>query len=181
MTARPGIVDEIRTAVSTCDVVEMRKWAKPCFVHDGHNIAIVQEMKDFVALMFFKGALLDDPDGLLVDQGPNSRSAKRMEFRDVADVRRHAAAVRGFVTAAIEVERAGRSVPPVDELELVAELRERLDDDPQLAVAFAGLTPGRRREYHLHVSSAKQSATRASRVDQIAPRILAGKGLRDRS
>ncbi len=156
------------------------KWAKPCYTHEGRNIAIVQEMKDFLALMFFKGVLLDDPDGLLRSQGPNSRSARRLEFGSPEAVEAAAPAIRALVARAIAVEEAGLEVPPAPEQELAPELQQRLESDAELASAFAALTPGRRREYNLHIAGAKKSETRASRVDRCVPDILAGKGMRDR-
>jgi uncharacterized protein YdeI (YjbR/CyaY-like superfamily) len=130
--------------------------------------------------MFFQGALLSDPDGVLVEQGPNSRSAKRLEFTSVADVERSATAISGLLEEAIEIQESGRVVEPAPQLVLAEELQARIADDPDFAAAFRALTPGRQREYHLHVSSAKQASTRVARVDKHAPRILAGKGLRDR-
>jgi uncharacterized protein YdeI (YjbR/CyaY-like superfamily) len=170
----------LRPVLTGCGLVETVKWGKPCYGHDGANVLILQEMKDFLAVMFFKGALLADPAGVLEDQGPNSRSARRICITSVDDVERLAPTIRGYVDAAIDVEEAGLAVEPAGEPELVAELRERLDDDPALRAAFDALTPGRRREYHLHVSGAKQAATRRGRVDKVVPQILAGKGLRDR-
>jgi len=162
-----------------CGLDEELKWGKPCYTHDGNNIAILQEMNDFLALMFFKGALLDDPRGVLESQGPNSRSAMRVCFRSVADVKRLTPAAKALVKSAIAVEASGAKVAPAPTLELVEELQRRLDRDKKLAAAFAGLTPGRRREYNLHFASAKQSATRESRIDKCVPNILAGKGMRD--
>ena len=176
----PAEIAALREVLLGCGLTEAIKWGKPCYGHDGANIVIVQEMKDFLALMFFKGALLDDPAGVLEDQGPNSRSARRMCFRSVDDVERLAGTVAEYVARAIDVEEQGLEVEPAPELELVAELRERLDADPELQAAFEELTPGRRREYHLHVAGAKQAATRAARVEKHVDRILAGKGLRDR-
>ena len=176
----PDIVAALRPVLVRAGLGEDLKWGKPCYVHDGKNVAIVQEMNDFVALMFFKGALLADPDAVLEDQGPNSRSARRMRFTSVDDVTRLADTVTAYVAAAVDVEEAGLTVGPAPELELVDELQARLDADPRLAAAFADLTPGRRREYHLHVAQAKQAKTRHSRIDRVIERILAGKGLRDR-
>lgn len=175
--------DEMRalqTVLLGCDLTEEIKWGKPCYSHDGKNIAIMQPMKGFLALMFFKGALLEDPLGVLREQGPNSRSAKRFELGSVDDVTAMAKTIKEYVEDAIDVERAGLEVGPAPEPELVEELQRRLDDDPELLAAFTSLTPGRQREYHLYISDAKQSATRESRIDKVAARILAGKGLRDR-
>lgn len=176
----PEEISALRPVLLDRGLVEEVKWGKPCYSRDGRNIAIVQEMKDFLALMFFKGALLADPDGVLREQGPNSRSAKRIAFTSVDDVERLADTVGRYVDEAVDVEDAGLTVEPAPEPELAPELQERLEADPDLLAAFEALTPGRRREYNLHVSDAKQPTTRASRVDKVAPRILAGKGLRDR-
>lgn len=172
-------ITALRPTLLDARLTEELKWAKPCYSHDGRNIVIVQEMREFLALMFFKGALLSDPDGVLEEQGPNSRAARRLRFTSVDDVRRRAGTVATYLDEAIEIEASGQKIGPAPALVLVAELQERLDRDPELADAFQALTPGRRREYHLEISSAKQAATREARVEKYAPGILAGKGLRD--
>lgn len=176
----PAEVAALREVLLGCELAETIKWGKPCYLHDDRNIALVQEFKDFVALMFFKGVLLDDPDDLLHDVGPNSRSARRMQFTAVDEIEGAAKSIASYVVAAIEVEEAGLEVEQPDELELVEELRERLDQDPELKKAFEALTPGRQRGYNLHIGGAKRSETRVARIDRHAPRILAGKGLNDR-
>ena len=176
----PREIAALRPILTGCGLAEDIKWAKPCYSHNGRNILILQEMKDFLAVMFFKGALLVDPDGVLEDQGPNSRSARRMCVTSVDDVTRLAGTIAAYVAEAIDIEDSGRQVDPAPDLVLVDELQTRLDADPDLRAAFEGLTPGRRREYHLHISGAKQAATRSSRVDACVPKILAGKGFRDR-
>ncbi len=175
--------DEIRALrpiLLECGLTEEVKWGKPCYTHGGSNIALVQEMKHFLALMFFKGALLADPEGVLHDQGPNSRSARRIQFTSVDDVDRLAGALAAYVDQAIDVEERRLDVAPAPEPEWVDELQVRLDGDPEFKQAFEGLTPGRRREYHLYFSGAKQAATRESRIDKYADKIRAGKGMRDR-
>ncbi|MEO6652488.1 MAG: YdeI/OmpD-associated family protein [Ilumatobacteraceae bacterium] len=176
----PDEVAALRSVLLACGLTEEIKWNKPCYSHEGRNIAIMQEMNDFLALMFFKGALLKDPESVLVDQGPNSRSARRLEFTSVADVAARAKTVGAYVAEAIEVEDAGLEVGPPPELVLADELRQRLDGDPAMQAAFEALTPGRQREYNLYISGAKQSATRESRIDTYADKILEGKGFRDR-
>ena len=176
----PAEITALRRILLASGLTEATKWGKPCYSHDGANIVIVQEMKNFLALMFFKGALLSDPAGVLHAQGPNSRSARRMQFTSVDDVERLAGVVTEYLDEAIAVEEAGLEVEPSPELELVEELQHRLDENPELKAAFEALTPGRQREYHLHISSAKQSSTREARVDKFVPKILAGKGFRDR-
>jgi uncharacterized protein YdeI (YjbR/CyaY-like superfamily) len=173
------VIGSLRSVLLDSGLTEDFKWRSPCYTHEGRNIVIVQEMKEFIALMFFKGALIEDPGGLLVDQGPNSRSARRMEFTSVADVDRLVGDLASYVAQAVAIEEAGLDVGPAPELELVDELRDRIESDPVFKAAFEGLTPGRQREYNLFVSGAKQASTRVSRVDKNADRILAGKGLRD--
>jgi uncharacterized protein YdeI (YjbR/CyaY-like superfamily) len=170
----------LRPILLGCGLDEEIKWAKPCYGHDGHNIVILQEMKDFLALMFFKGALLADPERILEAQGPNSRSARRVRFTSVDQVTRLADTVTAYIDEAIAIEEQGLEVEPAPELVPVAELQRQLDDDPALDRAFASLTPGRQREYNMYFSDAKQSSTRAGRVEKYTARILAGKGLRDR-
>jgi uncharacterized protein YdeI (YjbR/CyaY-like superfamily) len=176
----PDEIAALRPILLGAGLTEQIKWGKPCYSHDGGNVVIVQEMKDFLALMFFKGALLEDPAGVLVDQGPNSRSARRIELTSIDEVARLADTIAGCLGAAIAVEEAGLEVGPAPEPELADELRARLDGDSALEAAFEALTPGRRREYNLHISGAKQSSTRESRIDRCVPKILDGKGLRDR-
>lgn len=176
----PHEMARVRPVLLAAGLTEDIKWGKPCYSHEGSNIAILQEMKDFLALMFFKGALLSDPHGVLESQGPNSRSALRICFCSVDDVDRLATTVSEYLAEAIDVEDADLEIAPAPKLVLVEELQQRLDEDPALKAAFESLTPGRQREYHLHISEAKQSATRTARVDKYADRIKSGKGLRDR-
>ncbi len=176
----PAELAAARSVLLGAGLTEAVKWAKACYCHGGANVAILQEMRDHLSLMFFKGVLLDDPDGVLEDQGPNSRSAKRVRIASVADVERLAGAIRGLVASAVAAEDAGTPLPEADPEPLVAELAERLAQDGELAAAFDRLTPGRQREYHLHVSGAKRPATRRDRVERVVPRILDGRGLRDR-
>ncbi len=176
----PREVAALRKVLMRCDLIEEIKWAKPCYSHDGGKVVIIQEMKDFLALMFFKGALLSDPAGVLRMQGPNSRSALRMEFTSVAEVKALAGTVEAYVAEAIAADEAGLELGPPPELVLADELQTRIDGDATFRTAFEALTPGRQREYNLHISGAKQAKTRQARVEKCAPKILAGKGFRDR-
>lgn len=178
-TKWPEELAAMRPVLLGAGLTEEIKWGKPCYSHEGRNIAILQEMNDFLALMFFKGALLSDPEGVLEEQGPNSRSARRICFTSTDDVARLTDTVKAYLEEAIGVEDAGLDVGPAPALALAEELQRRLDADPALAAAFAALTPGRQREYNLQISEAKQAKTREARVDRHVPRILQGKGLRD--
>ena len=176
----PDEIAAIRPLLLDCGLDEQIKWGKPCYCHDDANIVLLQEFSDHLALMFFKGVLLDDPGGVLVAQGPNTHGPKRIRFTSTAEIAALANTITAYVRAAIEHEAAGTELPPRPDTALAPELVERLAADDRLAEAFENLTPGRQREYNLYVSAAKHTSTRARRVDQIAPRILKGKGLRDR-
>jgi len=169
----------LRPILLGCGLTEDIKWGKPCYGYGGKNIVILQEMKDFLSLMFFKGALLRDPEGVLEEQGPNSRSARRIRLTSVEDVVRLAETIEAYVGEAVGVEEAGLEMGEAPAVVLAEELRRRLDADPEFRAAFEALTPGRQREYNLFVSAARQAATRIARVDRYAPKILDGKGLRD--
>jgi uncharacterized protein YdeI (YjbR/CyaY-like superfamily) len=176
----PSEIKVLRPLLLDCGLTEDIKWGKPCYCLDDANIVLIQEFSDHLGLMFFKGVLLDDADRLLHDQGPNSHAAKRIKFTSIEEVETLADVITAYVHEAIAHERAGTELPARPDEELAPELADRLASDDQLADAFENLTPGRQREYNLHVSDAKQSSTRQRRVDTIVPRILAGKGLRDR-
>lgn len=176
----PGEIEALRPILLGAGLTESIKWGKPCYSHGAKNIVIIQEMKDFLSLMFFKGSLLSDTADVLVDQGPNSRSARRIEFRSAEDVAESTPTLSAYLEEAIEIEEAGLEVGPPPELDLVEELQTRLEKDPALQTAFESLTPGRRREYNLYFGDAKRAETRRARVDRHVGRILEGKGLRDR-
>ncbi len=176
----PAEIKVLRPLLLDTGLTEVIKWGKPCYCLDDANIVLIQEFSDHLALMFFKGVLLDDPEGVLHDQGPNTHAAKRLTFTSTEDVEKLSDVVTAYVREAIAHEEAGTALPARPDEELAPELVDRLASDVELAEAFENLTPGRQREYNLHVSDAKQSATRARRVDNVVPRILSGKGLRDR-
>jgi len=176
----PEEMSALRPVLLGCGLGEEIKWGKPCYSHEGKNIVILQEMKGFLSLMFFKGALLTDPACVLEEQGPNSRAARRIQFTSVEDVARLADTVAAYVAEAIDVEEAGLEVGPAPELVLVEELQNRLEGDPAFRAAFEQLTPGRQREYNLYFADAKQARTREARIEKYAQQILEGKGLRDR-
>lgn len=170
---------ELRSALGACGLGEEIKWGKPCYSFDGKNIAILQPMKDHLALMFFKGELMADPKKVMESVGPNSRSARRILFTSVAEVNQRKSVLKALVKEAIAIEKAGLTVEKPAALALVDELKARLARDRKLAAAFSGLTPGRQREYNLYFSGAKQPSTRESRIEKYIDKIRAGQGLRD--
>ncbi|MEZ4237047.1 MAG: YdeI/OmpD-associated family protein [Myxococcota bacterium] len=176
----PEAIRALRPVLLASGLDETIKWGKPCYCLDDANVVVVQEFSDKLALMFIKGLLLDDPEGVLHEQGPNTHGALRMEFTSAEQVEAQADIVAAYLEEAMAVQRAGTPLPPRPEEPLADALLERLASDAALAEAFEALTPGRQREYNLHISDAKQASTRERRVDNVVPRILAGKGLRDR-
>jgi uncharacterized protein YdeI (YjbR/CyaY-like superfamily) len=172
----------LRTILSDTELSEAFKWHKPCYTHAGKNIAIFQPFNDLCALMFFKGALLNDPKALLREQGEDSRSSLRLEFRSVADVTSTRSALRDLVADAIRVEQAGLRVKkpaPLTRRDYPDELAALMDADPVFRDAFERLTPGRQRGYLLHFNGAKQSATRAARIERVRDRVMEGFGMHD--
>jgi len=172
----------LRAILLDCDLTEELKSRKPCYTFDGNNVAIIQPFKGHCSLMFFKGALIEDAHGVLVAPGANSQAARRIDFTDEGQVRTLKKAIRQYVDEAIDIERSGKTVDfkAKENLTLPEELVTMLDDDPDLAEAFHALTPGRQRGWVLHLSDAKQSKTRVSRIERGRERILAGKGFNER-
>jgi len=172
----------LRTILSDTELTEAFKWHKPCYTHAGKNIVIFQPFNDLCALMFFKGALLNDPNALLREQGENSRASLRLEFRSVADVTSMEGALRDLVADAIRVEQAGLRVKkpaPPTHRDYPNELTALMEADSAFRDAFERLTPGRKRGYLLHFNGAKRSATRAARIERVRDRIMEGFGMHD--
>ncbi len=182
MRAWRAELEAMRPVLLGAGLDEEFKWRKPCYSHRGSNVVIFQPFKELCALLFFKGALLEDPDGALREQGENTRAALRLEFRSVAEVTAAKRTIAALVEDAIRVEQAGLSVPKralADDGPYPDELGMLLDEDPTLRDAWERLTPGRRRGWLLHFNGAKQSNTRVARIERATPRILEGFGMHD--
>ena len=160
---------------------EELKWGQACYDLDGGNVVLIHGFKDYCALLFMKGALLKDPKGILVQQTKNVQAARQIRFAALADINKQKAAVKAYIVEAIAVEKSGAKVEMkgTAQFDMPEEFLTRLNDDSKLAKAFHALTPGRQKGYLLHFAGAKQSATRAARVEKHAPRILQGLGLDD--
>lgn len=157
------------------------KWGQACYDLQGGNVVLIHGFKTYCALLFMKGALLEDPKGILVQQTKNVQAARQIRFASLAEIDRLKSAVKAYIRSAIALEKSGATVAlkSVAQFDVPEELRERLDGDPELAEAFHALSPGRQRGYLLHFAQAKQSATRAARVSKHSPRIKRGLGLDD--
>ena len=172
---------KLRAILLACGLTEELRWGKPCYALDGKNVALIHGFKEYCAILFTKGALLEDPKGVLIQQTKNVQAARQIRFTSVHEVTRLASTVKAYVRAAIEIERAGRKVPlkKTEDFEVPEELASRLAANAKLRAAFAALTPGRQRGYIFHFSQPKLATTRAARVEKHVPRILAGLGLND--
>ncbi|WP_430786846.1 YdeI/OmpD-associated family protein [Virgibacillus flavescens] len=174
--------EKLREIALECDeLTEEFKWMHPCYTLDGKNIVLMHGFKEYCALLFHKGALMQDPDGILIQQTENVRSARQIRFTNVQEIVEIKDTLKKYIDEAIKVEKAGLKVEPkkTSELEFPEELLTKFDELPELKTAFEELTPGRQRAYVLQISNAKQSKTRATRVEKYTPQILDGKGLND--
>nr|WP_199000829.1 YdeI/OmpD-associated family protein [Flavobacterium sp. ASV13] len=173
--------EQLREIVLDCQLTEELKWGTPCYTYQNSNIVLIHEFKEYCALLFFKGALLQDTDKILVQQSKNVQAARQMRFTSLKEITDQKASIKSYIYEAIEVEKAGLKVilKKTREFEIAEEFQNKLDQNPALKTAFEALTPGRQRAYLLHFSSPKQSKTREARVEKVMDQILEGKGLND--
>lgn len=173
--------EKLRMIVLDCGLTEELKWGVPCYAYQGGNIVLIHGFKEYCALLFFKGALLPDPNGILVQQTENVQAARQIRFTSLREITKMESILKAYVFEAIEIEKSGLEVvfKKTKEFDMPEEFREKLDKDPALKTAFEGLTPGRQRGYLPYFSSAKQAKTRISRIEKYVPQILDGKGLED--
>lgn len=172
----------LRDILLDCGLEERVKWGKLCYAWEDSNVAIIYGMKNSCAVGFFKGSLLEDEDGVLVQPGKHSQAMRRLHFESLEEIKFGEDTIRRFTLRAIQAEKDGLEVAftEKDNLDYPDELQDALDDDPELVEAFEELTPGRQRGWVLHFSDAKQSETRARRVEKARSKIIAGKGWNER-
>jgi uncharacterized protein YdeI (YjbR/CyaY-like superfamily) len=173
---------KLRKIALSCPLTEELKWGQPCYSLEGANIVLIHGFKDYCALLFFKGALLKDTKGLLVQQTENVQAARQIRFKNLKEITKLEPVLKAYIKEAIEVEKAGMEVEykKTSEFAMPEEFEKKLKGNAALKKAFEALTPGRQRGYLLHFAAAKQSTTRESRIEKCTPQILAGKGLLDR-
>lgn len=174
-------IEKMRAIALDCGLTEELKWGCPCYQHDKTNVVLIHVFKEYCAFLFFKGALLNDPEGILVQQTENVQSARQIRFTNVKEIQKLERTLKAYIYKAIEVERAGLKVKlkKTKEFPMPEEFKTKLDKSAALKKAFDSLTPGRQRGYLLYFSSAKQAKTREERVKKYTKQILAGKGLED--
>ena len=173
--------EKLRKIALDCGLTEELKWGCPCYTFENTNIVLIHGFKEYCALLFFKGALLNDPNGILIQQTKNVQSARQIRFTNVKEIVKMEKNLKAYVYEAIEVERAGLKVKlkKTSEFKIPEEFQKRLDKSTALKKAFDALTPGRQRAYIFYFSQAKQSKTREARVEKYLKQILNGKGIDD--
>lgn len=161
---------------------EVLKWGKPCYMAHGENIIVIQGFKSYVALLFVKGQLIDDPESYLVPVGENTEIAMQMRFNTVEDILKMKAIISDYLDKAIQVAKLGLKPEKKETkvIEMPLELSQFFQENSDVEKAFLALTPGRQRSYLLHFASAKQSATKLSRIEKAVPNIMLGKGFNER-
>lgn len=173
--------EKLRSILLDTGLEEELKWGCPCYTHHSRNIVLIHGFKEYCALLFFKGALLNDTQNILIQQSENVQAARQIRFTALQEISDLEKEIRTYVYEAVEVEKSGIKVPmkKTKEFDMPEEFQHKLDENPELNEAFETLTPGRQRAYLLHFSSAKQSKTRETRIEKYIPQILIGKGLND--
>jgi len=173
--------EKLRMIILDCGLTEELKWGAPCYTFEKRNIVLIHGFKEYCALLFFKGALLNDPKGILIQQTENVQAARQIRFTNARGIVKMKPILKAYIYEAIEVEKAGLKVnfKTTTEFIIPEEFQNKLDEIPALKTAFDALTPGRRRAYILYFSAPKQSKTRESRVEKCMRQILNGKGLND--
>ena len=175
-------IKKLRMIVLDCGLIEELKWGVPCYMFQKSNIVLIHVFKEYCAVLFFKGALLNDTNGILIQQTENVQAARQIRFTSFQEITEKEVIVKAYIYEAIEVEKAGLKVElkKPTEFKISEEFQNKLNENPALKTAFAALTPGRQRAYLLHFSAPKQSKTREARVEKCMQQILNGKGLDDR-
>ncbi|MCK0144737.1 YdeI family protein [Arenibacter sp. F26102] len=172
---------KLRMLILDCGLTEELKWGKPCYTFKGTNIVLIHGFKEYCALLFHKGALLKDTNGILVQQTENVQAARQIRFTNAAEIAEMETTLKAYIFEAVEVEKAGLKIDfkKTKEYKVPEEFQKKLNETPELKSAFESLTPGRQRGYLLHFSQPKQSKTRVSRIEKCLEQILNGKGLND--
>ncbi len=173
--------EQLRMIALDCQLTEELKWGVPCYTFQRNNIVLIHAFKEYCAFLFFKGTLLNDEKGILIQQTQNTQSARQIRFTGVREIIELKSILKAYIYEAIEIEKSGLKVTfkQTEDFTVPHEFQSKLDTIPALKVAFDALTPGRQKAYLLHFSAAKQPKTREARVEKYMPQILSGKGLND--
>lgn len=171
----------LREIINETELTEDYKWMHPCYTLDDKNVVIIQDFKHYCALLFEKGAIMEDPYQSLIQQTKNVQAARQLRFESLDEVNQRRDEIKWYVEEAIRIEKSGKKVPmkKTEDYDMPEELQAKLDAMPELKEAFNNLTPGRQRQYMYHIGQAKRTATRENRVEKYIDYILDGKGMND--
>lgn len=174
-------IEQLRRIILDCHLTEELKWGCPCYTFEKSNIVLIHVFKEYCALLFFNGAMMKDPKGILIQQTENVQVARQVRFTNLQEIMKLEPVLKAYVYEAVEVKESGQKVKlkKTEDFAVPEEFQHKLDKIPALKAAFEALTPGRQRAYLFHFSQAKQSKTREARVEKYMPKILDGKGLED--
>ncbi|MDW3799314.1 YdeI/OmpD-associated family protein [Staphylococcus saprophyticus] len=171
----------LREIINETELTEDYKWMHPCYTLDDKNVVIIQDFKHYCALLFEKGAIMEDPYQSLIQQTKNVQAARQLRFESLDEVNQRRDEIKWYVEEAIRIEKSGKKVPmkKTEDYDMPEELQAKSDAMPELKEAFNNLTPGRQRQYMYHIGQAKRAATRENRVEKYIDYILDGKGMND--
>lgn len=171
----------LRSIILECNLTEDFKWMHPCYTFNNSNVVLIHGFKDYCAIMFHKGALLNDANKILIQQTENVQSGRQIRFTNTQEIIDLKTTIKAYIFEAIEVEKAGLKIAPkkTEDFNVPEELTEKFNESPEFKTAFEALTPGRQRGYLLHFAGAKQAQTRAARIEKNMKRIFDGFGLND--
>ncbi|MDG0844225.1 YdeI/OmpD-associated family protein [Staphylococcus equorum] len=172
----------MRSIIRETELVEDYKWMHPCYTLDNKNVVIIQDFKNYCALLFEKGVIMDDPYQSLIQQTKNVQAARQLRFESLEEIEKRRDEIKWYVEEAIRIEKSGKQVPmkKTEDYAMPKELQIKLNDSPELEEAFYNLTPGRQRQYMFHIGQAKRATTREKRVEKYVDHILEGKGIDDK-
>lgn len=173
---------ELRMLVLNSELTEELKWGCPCYTIGKNNVVLIHGFKDYCALLFMQGALMKDPEGILIQQTENVQAARQIRFKNIQEILTNLSTIKSYIEEAIEIEKSGIKfeLKKTSEFKMPEEFRQLFDEMPDLKTAFEALTPGRQRGYLLYFSAPKQAKTREARIEKYVPQILDGKGLEDK-
>ncbi|MFD3220196.1 YdeI family protein [Staphylococcus saprophyticus] len=171
----------LREIINETELTEDYKWMHPCYTLDDKNVVIIQDFKHYCALLFEKGAIMEDPYQSLIQQTKNVQAARQLRFESLDEVNQRRDEIKWYVEEAIRIEKSGKKVPmkKTEDYDMPEELQAKLDAMPELKEAFNNLTPSRQRQYMYHIGQAKRAATRENRVEKYIDYTLDGKGMND--
>ena len=168
----------LRGYINTFELDEEVKWMQPCFCKKGKNIVLLHGFKDYCAILFFKGSLINDTHNKLIQQTENVQAGRQLRFKTMQEILDQKEVILDYVKQEIEIEDKGLEVEKVEHkpIKMPDELKDVLDKDQDYNEAFNKLTPGRQRAWIMHIADAKQSATKYARIEKMRDKVYDGKG-----